>query len=630
MTGDDRKPLGRLPLRQVRAPRSSRYASTPETSPHAEASARGLERLAETFGVPAVDLEQVVIELSLLRHVNRDIALARGLLPLNVVDDQLLMAMTNPRDRHTIDEIEFVTGYRILPCAVDAEQLRHVTASAYDAHAQGEERWVGERADEAAPAPLAEPVGEASAPAASGATTGSAPPLIVEPRLSVPPRGELPGPDVPNPEFEGDLSMPQPGQLVSFAPAPLHSITPAAPPSARVPPFDGLELAVDAPLGEGKRNVPAEFIDGSALKVSSAGFELADESVGASGRSLGGNAPPAPRGRAAQRSVPEVERLGAPVSVRGAVVPPPLPARAPAPAPEAELPPPPGPAPTTSDAPQDDELGGLRPAAGAAKPVALVVDDDDGVRSLIVRALEASGFSTLEASRGKQALAMIREAPPDVLVLDAMLPEVHGFEIARRINGSERYGHIPIVMVTAVYRGDRLIDDLRESYGVEACFERPFRVSALVATVRKSLVASQKRRQAAKGAAETKQVDPEALSQAAQACLAQSMQAYRGGDVDGAIAALKRGTSIDPLAFRLHVHLGLLYGKTEMIFEAIGALEKALELVPTHFVALKNLALLYERGGFRHRALEVWKRALEASEDEDVRTQIKARLIELL
>ena len=58
----------------------------------------------------------------------------------------------------------------------------------------------------------------------------------------------------------------------------------------------------------------------------------------------------------------------------------------------------------------------------------------------------------------------------------AMLPELHGFDIARRIKGSGKYGAIPIIMVSAVYRGWRIAEDLKQNYGVEEYLEKPFRI----------------------------------------------------------------------------------------------------------------------------------------------------------
>ena len=88
--------------------------------------------------------------------------------------------------------------------------------------------------------------------------------------------------------------------------------------------------------------------------------------------------------------------------------------------------------------------------------------------------------------------------------------------------------------------------------------------------------------------------------------------------------------TIDPLAFRLHYHLGLLYGKQENVFEAIEALEIATELRPRDFSTLKNLAVLYQRAGFRLKATELWERALSSAPDEATRANIKSHLVSLL
>ena len=77
-------------------------------------------------------------------------------------------------------------------------------------------------------------------------------------------------------------------------------------------------------------------------------------------------------------------------------------------------------------------------------------------------------YLVVEADRGRRELQMVKLENPDLVVLDAMLPEVHGFDIARRIRSSARYGHIPIVMVSAVQRGWRFAEDARQSYCLHA------------------------------------------------------------------------------------------------------------------------------------------------------------------
>lgn len=252
-------------------------------------------------------------------------------------------------------------------------------------------------------------------------------------------------------------------------------------------------------------------------------------------------------------------------------------------------------------------------------PKILVVDDEDDIRKMLSRVLQKKGFEVLEASKGLAALQLVRENTPDVILLDAMLPEVHGFDICRRIKGSKRYGHIPIIMVSAIYRGWRVAEDLRNSYGVDAFLEKPFKIGEVVAHVERVL----------EGRASELPMD-EMLSREASDALEKGMALYRQGDLDGAIEKLRAGLTIDPLSFQLHYHLGLLCGRRDDVFAAIHELETAVDLQPRNFSALKNLAILYQRAGFKHKAVEMWERSLGAAPDDDTREGIKEHLMGLL
>lgn len=262
------------------------------------------------------------------------------------------------------------------------------------------------------------------------------------------------------------------------------------------------------------------------------------------------------------------------------------------------------------------------PAVKKLKRRILVVDDSDDIRQLLVRVFRERDFEVFESSRGLDALQKVREASPDVLLLDAMLPEVHGFDICRRIKGSRRYGHIPVVMVSAIYRGWRFAEDLRRSYGVDEFLEKPFRIGEVVAAVERAL----------NGQSTPKATDEEAdhPGGAAGDHLKAGIEAYSRGDIEDAIEQLKKGIAIDPLAFRLHYHLGLLHGKQDNVFDAIQALETAADLRPRDFSTLKNLAVLYQRAGFRLKATEMWQRALGSAPDDSTRANIKNHLVSLL
>ncbi|MCC7536308.1 MAG: response regulator [Deltaproteobacteria bacterium] len=263
-----------------------------------------------------------------------------------------------------------------------------------------------------------------------------------------------------------------------------------------------------------------------------------------------------------------------------------------------------------------------RGTTGNARYRILVVDDEDAIRVLLKRALSDRGYAIIEAADGRSALLAVKQHVPDCILLDAMLPQVHGFDICRRIKGSRKYGHIPVVMISAIYRGWRVAEDLKQSYGVDAFVEKPFKIHEVVAAVERVLHRESLEPDLS--------VDPESLSAESESALASGIAAYQTGDLDNAIGHLQRGITIDPLAFRLHYHLGLLFGRRGNVYEAIAELETAVELHPRHFSALKNLAVLYQKAGFKLKAIEMWERALRSSPDDETRRGIKEHLVNLL
>ena len=87
----------------------------------------------------------------------------------------------------------------------------------------------------------------------------------------------------------------------------------------------------------------------------------------------------------------------------------------------------------------------------------LVVDDEEQNRELLRDLLEAQNHEVTEAENGKQALQMVIKDPPDVVLLDVMMPEMDGFEVCRRLKANPTTAAIPILLVTALKdRSDRL------------------------------------------------------------------------------------------------------------------------------------------------------------------------------
>lgn len=110
----------------------------------------------------------------------------------------------------------------------------------------------------------------------------------------------------------------------------------------------------------------------------------------------------------------------------------------------------------------------------------LVVDDEDGVNALIVDALHLAGFATESARHGQEALRIIRERRPDLVILDLSMPRMDGLEVLERVRSAG--DRTPVIILTA--RQDR--DDVRTGFelGADDFVRKPFGIEELVLRVR--------------------------------------------------------------------------------------------------------------------------------------------------
>lgn len=250
---------------------------------------------------------------------------------------------------------------------------------------------------------------------------------------------------------------------------------------------------------------------------------------------------------------------------------------------------------------------------------ALVVDTDHELIQLASRLLRSRGMDVRQADRGLHALSMIRGDPPDLLILGARLPEVHGFEVAAKIRGNARYRRIPIIIVSSEFKGWRIAEDLKDAGLADAFLEKPFRLSALWNTVEKVLSPRPPHRRRRTMAASAYQL---------YRCATQKAQA---DDTQGAIECLQEALQVDPLSPKLHFHLGVQYlGRKGMTFQAMEAFEEVIRLDPAFFAALRILAVLYQRKGFTNKAVEMWERAMRCSPDDETAQRMRVHLLKLL
>lgn len=261
------------------------------------------------------------------------------------------------------------------------------------------------------------------------------------------------------------------------------------------------------------------------------------------------------------------------------------------------------------------------PRVQRERPLVLAVDDEPEILDLIEKALTRRGMDVVRAARGREALELLRSTVPDIVLLDAMLPEIHGFEICSQIKGSAQYQHIPVVIISAIYTGWNFIEDVKRIYKADDYITKPFRVMELVHRVEEILAKEKGRPRSPELALAHKEAAQE---------LRIAAEAFRLGQIEAAVEAAQRAIAADPFDARAHFMLGTALHRVGRLYEAISEYERVVELAPGQFNALKNLAVLYERQGFRAKAVEMWTRALHQSPSEPVRQTIKAHLIGLL
>jgi two-component system alkaline phosphatase synthesis response regulator PhoP len=112
----------------------------------------------------------------------------------------------------------------------------------------------------------------------------------------------------------------------------------------------------------------------------------------------------------------------------------------------------------------------------------LVVEDDPDIAELVARYLDKAGFVSERAASGREALKAITTRPPDLLVLDLMLPHVDGLEVCRIVRGNEATAAMPIIMLTARAEESERIVGLE--LGADDYLAKPFSPNELVARVR--------------------------------------------------------------------------------------------------------------------------------------------------
>ena len=123
------------------------------------------------------------------------------------------------------------------------------------------------------------------------------------------------------------------------------------------------------------------------------------------------------------------------------------------------------------------------------KPHVLIVEDEAALVTMLRYNLESEGYRVSEAVDGEEAILLVIEEPPDLILLDWMLPSLSGIEVCRRIRRNESARDVPIIMLTARGEDSDLVRGLDS--GADDYITKPFSPRELMARVRAVLRRSQ-------------------------------------------------------------------------------------------------------------------------------------------
>jgi DNA-binding response OmpR family regulator len=118
--------------------------------------------------------------------------------------------------------------------------------------------------------------------------------------------------------------------------------------------------------------------------------------------------------------------------------------------------------------------------AAVAAPRILLVDDNQELLALLARLVQAEGWTALPAPKGKDALDRLVAEKPSAAVVDVLLPDMMGYDVAHAL----RNAGVPFVFMTGVFKGGRAAADARAQYGAAGYFEKPFDAKKLIEALR--------------------------------------------------------------------------------------------------------------------------------------------------
>lgn len=122
-----------------------------------------------------------------------------------------------------------------------------------------------------------------------------------------------------------------------------------------------------------------------------------------------------------------------------------------------------------------------------SKKVIVIADDDSNVRKLIKFSIHDPAYEIAEAANGTEILNLAAATHIDLAIVDALMPGMHGFEVARRLRDMPAQRGIKIFILTSVYKQRQYELEAKLKYGVDEYLLKPFHPEELARRVKKAL-----------------------------------------------------------------------------------------------------------------------------------------------
>ena len=115
----------------------------------------------------------------------------------------------------------------------------------------------------------------------------------------------------------------------------------------------------------------------------------------------------------------------------------------------------------------------------------LVVDDDAGDRLLIKSCLEVHGFDVFLGTNGQEALELVNQNPPDLIIMDKLMPRMDGVKACALLKLDMRFCNIPMILLTA--SADKSVHKISSQVGIDVFLNKPLDIAVLVQKIQELL-----------------------------------------------------------------------------------------------------------------------------------------------